>query len=93
MKKGLKKLWEDSWVVCWRDKNNVEVRQAKRLPSCASWVQEVAKTIYCKKDFIHSIKFVKNELNLSLKEALNVCKAWRGTPRYYGRDNERHKQT
>lgn len=78
MKKGLTKYMENNWAIYWKDKNGHLVKQGKRISAKTSWEHQVAARIYVTKNLTMAVKFIRDQLNLSLREALEICKVWKG---------------
>lgn len=81
MKRGLTKYMENNWAVFWKDEDGCLVKQGRRVSTTLSWEHQIAARIYAVKDLTRAVKFIRDELNLSLREALEVCKCWKGEDR------------
>jgi hypothetical protein len=81
MKKGPTKYIENNWAIFWKDKDGHLIKQGKRISTRSSWEHQIAARIYVLKGLAQAVWFIRNELKLPLREALEICKVWKGEDR------------
>ena len=89
MKTGLMKAYEDNLIVVWMNDDESRslggprwVRQGKRVPKSCSLTYEERRA-YVEQGTVATVKLIKKNNPMGLKEAMDLLNAARGERKYY----------